>query len=65
MLSIIRGFWPITADIDLEKSQKAIGLGDELARSTLRFGLGRYNTLEEIDYVADTIITIISRTRIG
>jgi cysteine desulfurase len=30
---------------------RALGLGDELVRGSVRFGLGRFNTAEEVDYV--------------
>ena len=42
---------------------KAMGISDEIARATLRFGLGRYNTVEEIDYVAHKIIHVIKNLR--
>ncbi len=32
---------------------KALGAGDELAHSSIRFGLGRFNTQAEVDYVVD------------
>lgn len=42
---------------------KALGVGDELAHSSLRFGIGRFNTEEEIDYVARRVIHEVSRLR--
>ena len=36
---------------------KALGAGDDLAHSSIRFGLGRWTTEEEVDYVADKLIT--------
>jgi cysteine desulfurase len=35
---------------------KALGLGDDVAHSSIRFGLGRFNTKAEVDYVSDKII---------
>jgi cysteine desulfurase len=42
---------------------KSLGLGDELAHSSIRFGLGRFNTQEEVDYVADKLINVVARLR--
>jgi cysteine desulfurase len=42
---------------------RALGLGDDLAHSSIRFGLGRFNTEEEVDYVADLVIQNVSRLR--
>ena len=38
---------------------KAMGLSDEMALSSLRFGLGRFTTEEEIDYCIGQIINLI------
>jgi cysteine desulfurase len=35
---------------------KALGLGDELAHSSIRFGLGRFSTEEEVEYVIDKVV---------
>ena len=41
---------------------KAFGLGDDLAHSSLRFGLGRFTTEEQIDYtieqVSNTVLSL-------
>ena len=42
---------------------KALGLGDDIAHSSIRFGIGRFNTDEEIDYVADKLITVVTKLR--
>jgi len=42
---------------------KAIGLADELAYSAIRFGLGRFNTAEEIDYTVMRVVEEVRRLR--
>ena len=42
---------------------RAMGVGDELAHSSIRFGLGRFNTEEEVDYVADLVVEKVNRLR--
>ncbi len=42
---------------------RALGIGEELAHTSIRFGLGRYTTEEEVDYVADLVIEKVSRLR--
>jgi len=42
---------------------KALGVGDELAHSSIRFGLGRFNTEEEVDFVADDVVRAVNHLR--
>ena len=42
---------------------RALGVGVELAHSSIRFGLGRFNTDEEIDYTIKKVIEIVSKLR--
>jgi cysteine desulfurase len=42
---------------------KALGAGDDLAHSSIRFGLGRFNTEEEVDYVAAKVIDVVQKLR--
>ncbi len=42
---------------------KSLGLGDDIAHSSIRFGIGRFNTKAEIDYVADKLVNIVRKLR--
>jgi cysteine desulfurase len=42
---------------------KALGAGDDLAHSSIRFGLGRWTTKEEVDYVVDKLTNVVQRLR--
>jgi cysteine desulfurase len=42
---------------------KALGAGDDLAHSSIRFGIGRFNTQAEVDYVARRVIDTVKRLR--
>ena len=42
---------------------KALGLGDDVAHSSIRFGLGRFNTEAEVDYVAAKVVDIVKKLR--
>jgi cysteine desulfurase len=42
---------------------RALGVGDELAHSSIRFGLGRFNTEEEVDYVIEHTAGVVERLR--
>jgi cysteine desulfurase len=42
---------------------RAIGLDEELAHGSLRFGLGRFNTPEEVDYVTAVVVRVVRQLR--
>jgi len=42
---------------------KSLGVGDELAHSSIRYGLGRFNTEEEVDYVIAHTVDTVNRLR--
>jgi len=42
---------------------RALGTDEELAHSSIRFGLGRFNTEEEVDYVTDRVSKEVKRLR--
>ena len=42
---------------------KALGVGEDLAHTSIRFGIGRFNTQEEVDYVAARVVETVKRLR--
>ena len=42
---------------------KALGLGDELAHSSIRFGLGRFSTEEDVKTVVERLVSVVTRLR--
>jgi cysteine desulfurase len=52
-----------SAKVDPSYVLKAIGCDDDLATSSIRFGLGRFTTEAEVDYVADRVIQTVRQLR--
>jgi cysteine desulfurase len=42
---------------------KALGVGEDLAHTSIRFGLGRFNTQEEVDYVIEKMTHVVTKLR--
>jgi cysteine desulfurase len=52
-----------SASVEPSHVLTAIGVPLDLARASIRFGIGRYTTAEEIDYVIDKIASVVGRLR--
>jgi len=42
---------------------KALGVGEDLAHTSIRFGLGRFTTQDEVDYVTDKMVQVVTKLR--
>jgi cysteine desulfurase len=42
---------------------KALGVGDDLAHTSIRFGIGRFNTDEDVEYVTERVVSEVRRLR--
>lgn len=62
-LAVSSGSACTSASLEPSYVLKALGVAEEMAHTSIRFGIGKFNTLEEIDYAADLIISKISHLR--
>ncbi len=62
-LALSTGSACTSATIEPSHVLRAIGVSSELAHSTLRFGLGRFTTEEEIDYAAGRLVEAVRKLR--
>jgi len=52
-----------SASLEPSHVLRAIGVEEELAHTSIRFGLGRFNTLEEVDYTVQRVVEEVRRLR--
>jgi cysteine desulfurase len=52
-----------SASLEPSHVLRAMNVGEDLAHSSIRFGIGRFTTREEVDFAADQVITAVRRLR--
>ena len=52
-----------SASLEPSHVLREIGISDDLAQCSIRFGLGRFNTEEEVDFVAARVVETVSKLR--
>lgn len=62
-VSVSSGSACTSASLEPSYVLKGLGLGDELAHSSIRFSLGRFNTEEEVDFVVEKVTAEVLRLR--
>ncbi|MGE3173229.1 MAG: IscS subfamily cysteine desulfurase [Planctomycetota bacterium] len=62
-LAVASGSACTSASLEPSYVLKSLGLGDELAHSSIRFSLGRFTTEAEVDFAADRVIAEVTRLR--
>ena len=62
-LAVASGSACTSASLEPSYVLKALGLGDELAHSSIRFSLGRWTTEEEVDFAAEKLVAEVLRLR--
>ena len=52
-----------SASLEPSHVLRAMGVGDDMAHSSIRFSLGRFNTTEEVDYAAEQVVKAVGELR--
>merc|ERR1711924_558538 len=62
-LAISSGSACTCASLELSYVLRALGLSDDMAHTSLRFGIGRFTTEEEIDYAIGETVQVVEKLR--
>jgi cysteine desulfurase len=62
-LAVSSGSASTSASLEPSYVLKAIGVGEDLAHTSIRFGLGRFTTLEEVEYATQKVIATVRKLR--
>jgi cysteine desulfurase len=62
-LAVSSGSACTSASLEPSHVLQAMGVGDELAHSSIRFGFGRFTSAEDVDYAADQVIAAVKKLR--
>ena len=62
-LSVSSGSACTSASLEPSYVLRALGVEEELAHTSIRFGIGRFTTEEELDYAADCVIKTVKKLR--
>ena len=62
-LAVSSGSACTSASLEPSYVLRALGVGEELAHTSIRFGIGRFNTEAEIDYVIDIVVKAVEKLR--
>ena len=62
-LAVSSGSACTSASLEPSYVLRALGVGDDLAHSSIRVGMGRFTTVEEVDYAAEKMIDAVKRLR--
>jgi cysteine desulfurase len=62
-LAVSSGSACTSASLEPSHVLNAMGVGDDLAHSSIRFSLGRFSTEEEVDFAADRIVSAVTELR--
>ena len=62
-LAVSSGSACTSASVEPSYVLRALGVSDDLAHASLRFGLGRYNTVDEIDFALSEVVASVRKLR--